>query len=342
MDYKKLLQDYDILLYGKLHDDNGVKNFITNLYDNLIISKKKTPTITSIQFPIYYLFDHKISEFGSSSEKLEILRNILEIDNDFSLHTHNLLNVGLSAHATVLYRFQKNGRMYIYYSNSGLGIKENQINNKNLTACKIFYIQDQYLYSSLPNIIYQIINAVKNVVADDAYILSGNKISKIEDIWLKLEQITNIFSKTFDKPEYDIIIDYILKNKEYKEQYLCYALLNYFCSKNKTSMEECTINHVLFGKDEKQYTDKIQELIIHDKLEKYIENTYNSYNTNIYNRIVQIPEKTQKNKLNNFINNINEELDNLKYDSITIKYKLENTFQLKYSNISGLYNNKQL
>jgi hypothetical protein len=125
---------------------------------------------------------------------------------------------------------------------------------------------------------------------------------------------------------------------EYKEQNLCYTLLNYACSLYQKEMHECTFNYLLNGKDNDQYTELINEIKLHD-FENLIYNCYNGFNKNKYNEIIKIQKNEQETPFQDFIDQINIKLNELKND--TIKYKLKNSFKLKYDNITGLYNNEQ-
>jgi len=323
-------------LYNELNKNDLIHNSYEKLDLNDIL---KNETITSVKFPIYYLFDHTINEnIGSTSEKRSYLRNILELDNLFSIESKNIYDVGIDGHSTILYKFEFNSKKYIYYSNSGLGINNQLYYDINkCTACKIFYIKNNDdLWNNLSNYIIIIINAVKNITTEDTKPIYDSKI-KTEEIWkILLPQI----SSTINKAEYDTIVQFIIKNKEHKEQNLCYALLNFCCKKYEINISECSINHLIYGDDHELYKENIKNLYTSNDINIFLDNCYNNINENIYNQIIDIPVIVQKKEFEIYIENINLELNKLK-ESPTIKYKLENSFNLTYNNISGLYNNIQ-
>ena len=325
----------DLKSINTFYDRINKKDLIEFLYEK---NDDDFDRITSVNFPIFYLFDHTINDkIGSTHIKRHYLRRKLELDNLFSLTSTNIYDIGVDSHSTILYKFEYNNRKYIYYSNSGLGIN-NQLCRNKTTSCKIFYIKDDILWNNLSNYIMKIIEQVKDVTSYDTEEDSSGKI-ETEEIWKKL--IVDV-SNTINKEEYDIIIKFIINyevKKKHKEQNLCYALLNLYCSRND-SISECSINHLLYGDDHELYKNKIKDIFISKDLKILIDNCYNQYNENIYNQIIDIPENKEDNEFHKFIKDINIELDILKIIP-TIKYKLENSFKLVYNNISGLYNNEQ-
>ena len=310
-----------------------------DFYEEQILGLKgMSETITTVKFPIYYLFDHTINkDIGSDVSKRTELRDRLKLDTLFSITRKNIIDISFDNHSTILYKFIFKDRKYLYYSNSGLGIN-NQLRNNidNTTACKIFYINEETLWNQIPNYINSIIEAVKDITFYDTIPSFTGKI-KTEEIWKELS--TGINNK-ITKSEYDIIIQFIIQNRENKAQNLCYALLNFFWKKYQPQIFECTFNHVLNGIDADKYLSEVYKIIDSKyTLEELINNCYNDTNINIYKKIIAISENP-KTDFNTFIDQINIELEKLK--SIpTIKYKLENSFKLVYNNISGLYNNEQ-
>ena len=118
---------------------------IKNIYDILgKCDSSKEYCITSINQPIYYMFDHAINtEFGSNGEKMQEFRDFFKLDDLFSIKNDNLMFIGISSHATYFYGFFVNDRYYVYYSNTGFGY-ENQLNNvkEYVTACRILYMEE--------------------------------------------------------------------------------------------------------------------------------------------------------------------------------------------------------
>ena len=128
--------DIDIILYN-------IRSYISDSDNNT--------NIIGLNFPIYHLFDHKIyDDIGSSLNNLDILIDHFNLNELFTLDKDNIYEIIYSSHATILYKFKYNDNYYIYYSNSGLGI-DNQITdiNKNLTACKIYKINNIELWNTI-------------------------------------------------------------------------------------------------------------------------------------------------------------------------------------------------
>jgi hypothetical protein len=321
---------------------------IDNLYEKLYVEDPHT-NFTSINFPIHYLFDHTVSKvITATSETNLYYRNMLELNDLFSLDRDRITDISTSGHATILYKFEYLGRKYIYYSNSGLGI-DNQSQQNKSTSCNILYFHNkETLWTNLNNKLKELIHKVQIITKEDTQIQHGHKQSRVEEIW---NEIKDTISGIIDKTQYDIIIHFMISDKGNKGQCLCYALLNHICHKfnkiddSNSYVELCTINHVLSGNDNVIYTNEIKKIYHHNfSFKDLIDNTYN-YNRSIYNKIEQIPDEKEQNCANiinefkQFIDDINDELYRL--PDKTIQYKLKNSFHLFYNNISGLYNNIQ-
>jgi hypothetical protein len=329
----------------ELYNTLEKKKLINDLYEKL--DNDLLGIITSINFPIHYLFDHTVIESVSSSSNQNriYLRNTLKLDQLFLLDPNSITDITTERHSTILYKFEYNNRKYIYYSNSGLGINNQLRKYCNITSCNILYFHNKdELWNNLTINIKVIIESVNSIVEADTKSVKGN-LSNTEKIW---NDLLPIISNIINKSEYDIIIKFILKSKDHRGQNLCYALLNFICSKynkniNSSSyIERCSINHLLYGDDNTKYTDKINQIIESNNLKLLINNCY-GYNEIIYKQIAEIPEdndtKGKFSEFKQFIDDINSEL--LKLKSKTIQYKLKHSFKLLYSNISGLYNNEQ-
>jgi hypothetical protein len=309
-----------ILLFDKLEED------IYNLGNSLIIKQ-----------PIFYLFDNADlnSDIGSKQNTMKKFIDILDLDRIFELNNNNITFLGVNDHSTIFYKFKYNNRKYIYYSNSGLGI-ENQLNDihNKITACKIFYFHDDN-----ESVYNDIIECIKSfIILIEKFDIFYSKIDSSWDSY-KYKNFLNI-------EDFKIFVNFCIYSlKEHKIQYIIYVLLNYICSNNNINLQECTINHVLFEKDDENYKENIKYLYIDKKTEQkftsteLIDNCYNKYNETIYTNIIN-KQVDKKNDFSNFINEINFKLDEIKKESSTIEYKLNNSFKLVYNN-NGLYNQYQ-
>ena len=124
-----------------------------------------------IKPPIYYLFDGYINEnIGSNNEIRDNLndlfginKNFLLIDNNDKIESTTLFNIEHPSHSTLFNLISVDGRYYIYYSNSGLGIDNNHIILDKSVVPKIYYIENpQYgneydIITNYMNIIYMCI-----------------------------------------------------------------------------------------------------------------------------------------------------------------------------------------
>jgi hypothetical protein len=301
--------------------------------------------ISSVKFPIYYLFD-QLLDTDIGSYKVDYYIYNFNLEELFSINTENLHILNINKHVTIFYKFEFNNRKYIYYSNSGLGIN-NQLYNNHTTACKIFYINDindTNIWNNLSIHIHNIINAVISITHWSDLVMWKGKI-RLDEIWAELQPKIVEISRNFTKEDYIKLVNFNMKEDKLKNKHItmCYILLNFFCKKYKSEMSECTINHVLYGYDKQKYKDIISQLIDKTDINDYINNCYNDYNSSIYQEIINIPEESLERPFKTFIKDVNDKLDELKYlpEYPTLKYKLDNSFKLIYNNISGLYNNEQ-
>jgi hypothetical protein len=337
------------------------KNINEKCFERISINKKdkrSIPQISYVNFPIFYLFDNSINSNISSDAIIRtFLRNDLNLDKLFGLTTDNLINVTLDAHSTMFYKFNIKDRKYLYYSNSGLGIN-NQLTYNDVTSCKILCISDMDIYECIPDYIIIILSQIKNFRSLSRF--PEFNTSQVGKIWRKLENDPIIKKIGLSLDEYSVLTDFViydnkkdfpLEEDEYKMQTLCCALLNYIIyklNKNESTKYinnfECSFNHLLFGTDNDKYKENINQLSNingtndAEVLIKIINNCYTNYNKNIYKEILKIPE-LPKIEFQEFVNTVNDKLR--KIDNPTIKYKLENSFNLSFSNIHGLCNNIQ-
>ena len=335
MDYKKEVNDF--------YNDLDRVSLIKVLHEELNPSTKEV--LPPVNFPIYYLFNHAINnQIRANVKNMENLRKNLKLDDLFSLNSENITNIKISNiynnsndRISILYKFIANGRHYIYYSKLDIN---NQIYNEDskTTSCNIFYFNNEIeLWENLSKNIESIINIFNTI--------------DLEKIHLTYSAIDKITPKLLSRDETQKIIESIRRNEIEKYNLnLCDVLLNLVCNKNKPNdkvpdkyVVQCSINHVLFGKDETSYKNEIIKIVESDQVKVLIENCYNGYNKQIYDKIIGLP-RVNRNKqpfkeFMHFIRDINEEL--IKLNISTINYKLKNSFKLEYNSISGLYNGQQ-
>ena len=308
--------------------------------------------ITTFSWPLFYLFDSEINkDFGSSVDIRKYLRQTLNLDELFSLTSTNIFDITVNNHSTILYKFTYDNRKYIYYSNSGLGIK-NQLNYNDITACKILYFNEKYVgYDNICQTISKIVNNIiaSNIIAGDLHsnikvLLKGyDANNKVFHLWETLSGQTLI-----NHDEYVEILKYVIKRDTNWEQKLCYVLLNFICSKS-SDVIECTFNHVLNGRENDTYkTNNYNSLSI----TKLLNISIDHYKVELKEPVskVKLEEPVSEIKVeepvseitldfNTYIDEINKNLKSL--DSSTIQYKLNKSFNLKYDKIYGLFNNIQ-
>jgi hypothetical protein len=221
-----------------------LNTLINDCYEQLLDNSSDSG-ITSVKFPIYYLFDQLLNDdIGSNLGKY--FTDNFNLEQLFSINKENLHYININQHSTIFYKFESNGRKYIYYSNSGLGIN-NQLYNNHTTACKIYYITDNHIFNNLSIYIDYIIKAVR--VMNSIYDLEEDYDGKIksDEIWIDLNLLVPTISSIFTKDEYVKLVKFNIQqsNTEGKHMTMCYILLNFFCKKYRLKMTECTINHVL-------------------------------------------------------------------------------------------------
>ena len=213
-------------------------------------------TVTGINMPIFYLFDHIINpEIGDTGETIKKLITGLKLNEMFKLDG-NIMFCGMSQHATVLYNFEHNGRKYIYYSNSGLHAQNQLLDTTdNTTACKIFFVKTM-TEQQINNLCSDITMIISNIETINFAIDEDAKLT----IWINIVSEMKI-KKFITKNDYDLICGIMITNTFNKstEQLICYALLNLAAYKYK--FKECTFNHILTGNDNDSYIELIKEII---------------------------------------------------------------------------------
>lgn len=296
-------------------------DWIVENYFNLFIKINSLDNITFSNFSIFYLFDNYNlnKDIGYSVECRKYIRDKLNLDSLMKLNLSNIIDVGLGDHSTIFYKFENREQKYIYYSNSGLGIEKNQFIKNKSTSCRIYYIENEEIWNNMGILIQELIEKIKNFSEKSRIVLYRQKMSESDELWNKLEGKIKII---ITKEIYNKLVDYVIKSKnKYVEQYLCYQILD--SMRNDGKIIECTFNYVLYNKEHPDYLLNITD----DSIQKY-------------KIIANIEEPIENSSFKQFINKINIELQNYNYEP-TIRFKLNNSFQLFYSDISGLYNNIQ-
>jgi hypothetical protein len=343
-DDAKLKSTYDIKNINYYKDYAKNESYYTdaiNYFENL--ENKFTSNMTiGITSPIFYLFDNNINQnIYSTLHIRNNIRNNLDLDNLFNIDKTKLVDVGIS-HATIIYSFINNERKYIYYSNSGLGVKNHIYDIEGKAVPKIYYINDSEnkLHSLLPS-------KIKNAIEKLIQIKDIKKEKEAETINANFEIFCNNLDiiTDIDKEDFKLFITKLIKNRsENMDIYLCYILLNYCANKLSSKITECSFNHVLTGFDNDKFTKKIKLLSSSDKLEQLYENCYNDYNfiknkSILDEQIKDVDKIEQLHKINSHIDDINSILNEYRHVP-TIDFKLK-SFKLEYNYISGIFNNTQ-
>ena len=114
-------------------NDFNIKIIVKELSESRTLKNRHESTTTFI-IPIYYLFYHVLNEdIGSLHLTMYNIIRKLNLDELMEI-SEEYTYIGISSHSTILYKFINDGRKYIYYSNSGLGINQYQLYYK-------FYMQ---------------------------------------------------------------------------------------------------------------------------------------------------------------------------------------------------------
>ena len=315
--------------------------------------------IYTIIYPIFYFFDKYLnSNIGGNKHHLNKFIEITKIDKIDGLSGDIIIDVSLYSHTTLFNIFKYKSSNYLYYSNSGLGI-ENQLNKTNSTCCKLFLINMPNIldFKTILEKIIEILNIIeKATIAYFVGNLSAFKISRrdiiIQQLEIKKNEIkaivsqfdTNILNVDF----LSIFFTNVMLDKDSQKNnyyYLIYTFLNYLVSIEM--MSEFSINELLLESQSQIFQSHIQKIYINpDTGDKFsfnelYNNSHDNYNQTVYNNLeLQMDKMAIRNVYNNFIDDIQIELD--KYASIS------NLFRFKRKDIildlkpSGLYNYKQL
>jgi len=142
------------------------------------------------------------------------------------------------------------------------------------------------LWDALPTSIILIINAVKDFTSNSLKRIN-NKSSQVKNTWIQLKSYG--IDTFINEQEYYIIVHFIIKNMDNREQCLCYALLNFVCNIYNEGVYECTINHLINCKDDDRYIKIIKKLSADNfNLDILIDNCYNGTNESIYQEIMNL------------------------------------------------------
>ena len=298
-------------------------------------------------YPIYYLFDIPgiNDKIGYSSDNALAIIRELNLHRSFQMNLDNVEHIGISSHATILYKFRFRDQMYIYYSNSGLGI-ENQLTDsaKGITSCRILRFEREDLWNHFSSFIDRFIDKVLEEVPK-RYRERHDPYVSVSAWFLGRPLDRELFGK-IDRIAFSHIFSYVVGQDLYREQKLCYALLNYFMSFPEFRITECTFNYLLYGRDHDQIVEDNDVLYHLSDINACIKNASDStsagYNEKFYKLTQRLPNTyTRENNIHyRFVETLKERLNEL--DTPTIKYKLRNSFALEFTSIGGIYNNIQV
>jgi hypothetical protein len=341
---------------------NNYQEFIVKDLSDIIYNKSDdTYIIKTNKIPLLYFFDKYLNQKINIKviDRNNFFSSINEIYTISHLKKIYMIDIIIDFHSIILYPFEHNGRYYLYLSNSGLGIS-NQNTNINKTACKLFHITQLHDINKIYNmflLITEIIQLIHNISLEDYLSNTSSTFlekkkefhDRIDNIWEKIR--TDFFHEIKEIP---ISRDFLLNNlfKKIHENikdnnydigyiHLIYVLLNYLAQLN--FMNECTFNYILNNNDHPKYRSIINRLIYYDTGAKinfsdlYI-NCTNGYNDNVYKSLRENIDSVSIN--NNFINDIHLKLDLYASIKKTIQFKRDD-FILELKN-SGLFNYVQV
>ena len=295
-----------------LNLDSDFKSNFIKCYSTIDEDSK----LKGVTFPIFYLFDAFINDgFGSNSLARSSTRKLFKLDEIFCIDPNNIIDLNIDKHATILYKFMNEGRRYIYYSNSGLGIGNQFIIPDNgLTACKIYYCKDEQIWNDVPLKISKLIDtfvgipSLFNVIytlEKSQYFMDNSRLQEFilkpkdkgvtagddTDLYNYLNFLSDNSIGYFNiKPDTLILnIKFILTKLEEKDPSplidLCYTLLTFLTLEPNKKTINCTFNHVLTGSDDEYYISKTNN----DNIK------YNNNFISLYNNKGEIQEKNEKN-----------------------------------------------
>ena len=324
--------------------------------------------LTSVIFPLHYLFDSSLNEnIGNTSTNVDIIREKLKLDELFDLIKDNIKSIPHPSHSTKMYKFKYKDKNYIYYSNSGFGAENHIIDDSNNTnSPKLYYCAEEIYIDNIINYIVTFLDKINNVKSISftpglytnepqiqTFCLDIND-QKIKDINININ--LDIFTKLCRFIEDD------KENRARNVQNLVYALLNYiiylsYDPSKPAIIQEVSFNHLIDENDNIDFINNINRLSktldgedVSDKSKTLLYFLNNciiqdkdgyTYNQKINRKIYELGQNSNyqsKLNINNFIDTINEELR--KSTEYTINYKLKD-FRLGYNNLYGITNSLQ-
>jgi hypothetical protein len=330
------------------NDENIIEYFSQN--SSFQLDKESiinTGYLNYIIYPIYYFFDKNLNpDLGSFISVRKKLRELYNFDEIFDLNSSSIIDVPSNIHSTILYKFELNNKKYIYYSNSGLGIKNNlrfNTNDNNFVAPKIFEVKNDKLYNFIPIyinfILFYIIELNKGSIKRGGINKFMEKYTTYLEKYKKKYNCNFIDKITIDPNDFESIIkdingDKIFSTPDRAEKCinLCYALLYFISSKLKDEFKEIFFIN-LISKKEYEKNKLLErylssESINNIKLNDLYINS-NRYNFEISKEISNfikdsiIKEDDELNNFNIFIDEINKKFDKLSLISESIKFKLD-------------------
>ena len=263
--------------------------------------------------PIYYFFDHCINEnIGTIPNVMTNIQFAFNLNDLFSLLKDDIHSVGVSGHATIFYYFDHDSHHYIYYSNSGLGI-ENQMCDTTNTSCKLIHMLTQMESNLLILFITELIN--KFITTELSILMSSYDSEYYTYLYISEDDYKLLCG--FQKNQSHI-------DMKYKEQLLCYILINHYIAQSKNiDIYECTFNRLINGKDSDFYKENIKKIIQKPTGELYTINELikncSDFNKEKYSNIVKDNIHGINSDFKEIIDKFNIKIENIDIPSF-IKY----------------------
>ena len=287
-----------------------------------------------MMMPIFYLFDGDINEnIGESNKNRIIMRTLCKSDELFNIIDANLINIQHPTHSTLLYKFEHNENIYLYYSNTGLGIN-NHITDDDGNIMPILFLMNDMTFCN---------DILKNI--NDIFFLlmtiSKQQLKMGRDYYEQFNALLPI-----DRDIFDSMADYLeskfnnITKTESKSYHMSmiYALLFYYSSLDSEKMKPCTFEHIISNKINKAFSDDyIFEGNFLDILTKCMENKYDNKFKTIYNNTYDSVLDSNGLQFKQFIEQFIEQLNLIPGN--TFKHKMNN-FNILYTG-AGLFSSKQ-
>ena len=155
---------------SKLGHEDFIIRDLSNVIHNDDDSSQMDYIIKTNKIPLLYFFDKYLNQDINISinNRDDFLDSFVDnIYTSSKLNKSHIINVKIDNHAIILYPFIYNKRNYVYLSNSGLGI-ENQNTTQTKTSCKLFHI------IKLDNIdrihtLFLLINDIMQLIQENEY-----------------------------------------------------------------------------------------------------------------------------------------------------------------------------